>query len=184
MFSVVLMAYIFPPYIFNLLVKKGKQYRMRPLNLKSFFAKIVFVFLIAFQTVVICCLGIMLFEISKTSEKKVLLFRNVLHRLLKFDVEHLPGVRLCVDNASSEQFDVPSIIACDYHSMYELFVVMSLSPKIVPVIYQQPGKSRLIRRILLWLNVSPLCGEESVDVDYLYTFIKNIIILLNCCITR
>ena len=172
MFSVVLMAYIFPPFIFKLLVKKGKQYRIRPLNLKSFFAKLVFVFLVACQTLIICCLGIVLFEISKTSEKKVLLFRNVLHRLMKFDVEHLPGVRLCVDNASSEQFDVPSIIACDYHSMYELFVVMSLSTKIVPVIYQQPSKSRLIRRILLWLNVSPLCGVESIDGDYLHTFIK------------
>lgn len=172
MFSVVLMAYIFPPYIFNLLVKKGKQYRIRPLNLKSFFAKLVFVCLIAFQILIICGLGILLFEISKTSDKKVLIFKNVLHRLLRFDVEHLPGVRFCVDNSSSEQFDAPSIIACDCHSMYELFIIMSLSPNIIPVIYQQPCKNRLIRRILLWLNVSPLCGVESVDVDYLHTFIK------------
>ena len=172
MFSVVLMAYIFPPYIFNLLVKKGKQYRIRPLNLKSFFAKLVFVCLIAFQILIICGLGILLFEISKTSDKKVLIFKNVLHRLLRFDVEHLPGVRFCVDNSSSEQFNVPSIIACDCHSMYELFIIMSLSPNIIPVIYQQPCKNRLIRRILLWLNVSPLCGVESIDVDYLHTFIK------------
>ncbi len=40
MFSVVLMAYLFPPFLFHLLVMKDGKYRKRPLSLNLLFEKI------------------------------------------------------------------------------------------------------------------------------------------------
>ena len=91
MFSVVLMAYIFPPLIFNVLVKTRGAYRRRPLRLKNLAVMGYCAVVFFSQLITVYVLGFILFGLLPQSEKRRLWFRRYQQRLFLFDLRHIPG---------------------------------------------------------------------------------------------
>ena len=107
MFSVVLMAYIFPPFIFNILVRKGNGYRLRPLSLGGLARG---------------CLGWLMVALAKDGSAGV-----VRRGICRFCLRHMPGVSIEVRNPYNETFDSPVAIMCMGGSPLDSVILTALN---------------------------------------------------------
>lgn len=131
MFSVVMMAYIFPPLIFNWLTKKRGCYREDPITLKrlTYSAYAFMVFLIG--TAFITLLGHLLFDFRKSTERRKLLYHRALMHAARFVISRIPGVEYSFRNLSGETFNKPSIIISNHQSHIDLMCLLMLTPKTI-----------------------------------------------------
>ncbi len=179
MFSVVLMAYLFPPLIFNFLVKDRKGYRPRPVQLIPMLVMIEAAVVFFVQIATVYVLGFFLFVLTRKTEGKTLFFRRYVRRLYRFDLSHIPGVKFIVDNPSGDAaFSRPSVVVCNHQSMLDAAVFMALNEKFILVANRNPGSNPIISRIFRWMDFITIDGEASQDfslyreyVDKGYSFV-------------
>ncbi len=134
MLSVVVMAYILPPFIYKWLVGARGRYRVRPLTLRSLLVAGLGYIVVGVQWLCVWAYG--LFASS-------LVVSRLAMRAVLFDLRHIPGVGFELLNPAGENFSAPSAIVCN---------------RAAP-----PGLRRLCRMFLTPLSdVSP--GEEVVPV--------------------
>lgn len=152
MLSVVLMAYLFPPLVFNWLVRKDGRVRYRPITLKkvlcTFFCACVFFV----QLISAYILGFFLFVLTKPSAKKRLWFHRYNCAAFRFDIKRMPGIRLVFENTYSETFENPAVIICNHQSLLDSFCMMFLSPKIILLANEHIRVNPIIRLIFKWSN--------------------------------
>jgi 1-acyl-sn-glycerol-3-phosphate acyltransferase len=149
MLSVVVMAYILPPFLFNLLtIRKGKK-RMMPVTLRNLFATAysfaVFLTVSTFITIT----GWVMFTFGKTTEKKKRVYHTMLCRVAKFVIYRVPGVKTTLRNLSGETFEKPSVIICNHQAHLDLMCVMMLTPKLIVLtndwVWHSPFYGRMIK---------------------------------------
>ena len=174
MFSVVLMAYLFPPLIFNFLVKNRCGYRLRPVSLLPLLSMAwsALVFLVQLSTVYVY--GFFLFVVTKKTERKTLSFRRYIRRLYMFDLRHIPGVKLNVSNPLGDKaFSIPSVVVCNHQSMLDAAVFMALNEKLILVANGNPCSNILVSRIFRWMEFISLDNTNSGDVNVLQKYVDN-----------
>ena len=161
MFSVVLMAYLFPPLIFNILVRSGKKYRMRPARLMPTLCMAYGVVVFFSQLLTVYVAGFFLFVVTRKTEGKTHWFRHYVHRLYSWDLHHIPGVRLTVDNPLGDAaFERPAIVVSNHQSMLDAAVFMMLSDKLILVSNNKPSSNRVISLVFRWMDFIDLSKTE------------------------
>lgn len=132
MFTVVLMAYYFPPLLYKWMTTQHSKKRDVPLTIQrlsySIFSMLFFlvnIYLVWLPYTFIY------FHIGKPTEKKHLHYHRLLCRVSKFIIHRVPGVRFSYQNISCETFEKPAVIICNHQSHLDLMCLMMLSPKIV-----------------------------------------------------
>lgn len=132
MFTVVLMAYYFPPLIYKWITTVHGKKREIPQTLQrlgySLFALLFFLFsiyLIWFPYTFIN------FHIGRVTEKKRLKFHRFMYRSSQFIIRHVPGVKFSYDNQWKESFEKPAVIICNHQSHLDLMALLMLTPKMV-----------------------------------------------------
>lgn len=173
MFSVVLMAYIFPPLIFNVLVKTRGAYRRRPLRLKNLAVMGYCAAVFFSQLITVYVLGFILFGLLPQSEKRRLWFRRYQQRLFLFDLRHIPGVRFRVEGITKETFGTASIIVCNHQSMLDSAVFMALSPKTILVSNSKVSRNRVIRKIYQWNGFITLDDKIAINDELVRDYIAH-----------
>ena len=173
MFSVVLMAYIFPPLIFNVLVKTRGAYRRRPLRLKNLAVMGYCAAVFFSQLITVYVLGFILFGLLPQSEKRRLWFRRYQQRLFLFDLRHIPGVRFRVEGITKETFGTASIIVCNHQSMLDSAVFMALSPKTILVSNSKVSRNRVIRKIYQWNGFITLDDKSAINDELVRDYIAH-----------
>ena len=131
MFSVVMMAYVFPPLIFRWLTTAKGQNRPIPITLWNLL-KTVF----SFSVFLVCT-----FVLSLTALFGLLFFRKNdtlkrgFHRLVcgtfKVLAKLMPQVPFEIRNPHGETFEKPAVILCNHQSHLDLLYTLMLSPKVV-----------------------------------------------------
>ncbi len=165
MFSVVLMAYLFPPLIFNFLVRSSGVYRLRPVSLVPLLRMVYSATIFFVQLATVYVLGIFLFEITGKTERKTLLFRRYVRRLYSWDLNHIPGVKLSVNNPYGDRaFDSPAVVVCNHQSMLDAAVFMMLSDKTVLVANNNPSSSRIVGTVFKWMDFVNISQEDITDI--------------------
>jgi len=172
MLSVVLMAYLFPPLVFNWLVKKNGKVRYRPITLKKilctgFCAATFFIQLISAYV-----LGFFLFVISKPTARKRLWFHKYNCSVFRFDIKRMPGINLVYENKYSENFEKPAVIICNHQSLLDSFCMMFLSPKIILLANEHIKVNPIIRLVFKWSNFMSVSEGASNIVGNLRSFVK------------
>ncbi len=172
MFSVVLMAYIFPPLIFKYLVQHNKGYRKRPVSLIplllmglsviGFFCQLATVYIRGFWS--LCML-------RPTVDRRNGFHRYV-HRLFRFDLSHIPTVKYRVENVCGEDFERPAMIICNHQSMLDAAVFMALSPKLILVSNGNPSANWIVKRIYQWLGFVTLSADMPENLSILRQRVK------------
>lgn len=109
MFSVVLMAYIFPPLIFKMLVRDKRGYRIRPVSLCP---------LLRMVWCTILCFPQLLLHSKKVG-------------LLRFALLHTPGIQCQVINAAETINRCPVRIVCNDPSPIVRLIIQALCPSLV-----------------------------------------------------
>ena len=156
MLSVVLMAYLFPPLVFNWLIKSKGRVRLRPVTIKKILCTAFNggVFFLQLPTAYI--LGFFLFVITKPTPRKRLFFHRYNCSVFRFDIKRMAGIRYTYSNPTYEDFSKPAVIVCNHQSILDSFCMMSVSPKILMVANEHIRVNPIIRCIFKW------CGYVSI----------------------
>lgn len=132
MFTVVLMAYYFPPLIFKWITMVNGEKRKVPQTLQrigySLFSLLFFLFSVYLIWIPYTFIY---FHIGKVTEKKKKHYHLNLCQISKFIINHVPGVKFSYENTSIERFNKPAVIICNHQSHLDLMCLMMLTPKIV-----------------------------------------------------
>lgn len=168
MFSVVLMAYIFPPLIFKMLVKKKESYRLRPISVKPFFAKLwssgVHITLLTGLFVI----GGLLFAWARPGLRKKERFGGIVRRAINWYFRHIAGVRYEIRNEYGHLFEEPLIIAYNDCSKYAFAILVSLTQKPVVISNKSITLHFMERKILEWTDFIIL--RDDIDVPSLMAY--------------
>lgn len=167
MLSVVLMAYLFPPLIFNWLVKSNGRLRYRPITLKKIlctgFCAIVF-FL---QLISAYILGFILFVLTKPTPYKRSLFHRYNCSVFRFDIKRMPGIHLKYINSSNEAFTKPAVIICNHQSILDSFCMMFVTPKVVLLANEHIKMNPIVGTIFKWSNFFTVTDGSSNIIENL-----------------
>ena len=131
MFSVVMMAYVFPPLIFRWLTTSKGQNRPIPITLWNLL-KTVF----SFSVFLVCTLvlslialfGLLFFRRNDTMKRG---FHRLLCGTFRVLAKLMPQVPFEVRNPHGETFEKPAVILCNHQSHLDLLYTLMLSPKVV-----------------------------------------------------
>ena len=167
MFSVVLMAYVFPPLIFKFLVQSRRGFRYRPLSLRPMVTMALATVVFLAQLFTVQALGFLLFVVLKPTPRRRTLFHRYVQRLYCFDLNHIPSVKYRLENASGENFSKPAMIVANHQSMLDAAVFMALSPKVILVSNGRPANFRLVRSVYHWLGFVSLTDDAEANLEHL-----------------
>ena len=167
MFSVVIMAYIFPAQLFRLLtMKKGKK-RMIPVTLKNLSGLIYAFLYFLIMSLIITIYGWFLFTFGRATEKKKMKYHRLLYRIANFVIRHVPQVKTTFCNLSGERFDKPGVIICNHQSHLDLMCVMMLTPKLIILTNDWVWNSPFYGRLIKYLDYYPLSNGMENTLDQL-----------------
>ncbi|MDR3268750.1 MAG: 1-acyl-sn-glycerol-3-phosphate acyltransferase [Tannerella sp.] len=149
MFSVVVMSFILPPFLFHALtLRKGKK-RAMPLTLRNLSATVYAFAVFLLTSTYITVFGRILFLFGTKTDQKKLRFHRLLYRVARWIIFHIPQVKTTFRNLSHETFDKPAVIICNHQSHLDLMCVMMLTPKLVILtndwVWHSPFYGRMIR---------------------------------------
>ena len=123
MFSVVAAAYIFPPLLYNLLIKdrKGRP-RQFPYTFSSLFGSLVY-----FVKFVVVCMVMRVYTLFVKNRKKI---HQKMFRYVQM-IHRAPNVKFEIINPHGEDFSKPCLIIANHQSSFDILAIKSLSPKIL-----------------------------------------------------
>ena len=173
MFSVVLMAYLFPPLFFSWLVLEKGTYRIRPISMKGLFVTGYSAIVFFLQLASVYLLGGVLFGLFHGKRKSKRIFRNYIRRAFWFDMNHIWGLHFNYKNPKQEDFSKPAVIICNHQSMLDTAFLMAISSKIVIVANSHASSHFVTRKIFRWMDFYTLPDNDSWDMHYLSELVKD-----------
>jgi len=165
MFSVVLMAFIFPPALFKFLTLKKGRKRTIPLTLKNLSAMIYSFFIFLMASLTITVFGSMLFVFGKPTEKKKLRYHKLINKVMRCLVYRIPYVKTTLRNLAGETFERPGVIICNHQSHIDLACVMMLTPKLIVLTNDWVWNSPFYGRLIKYADYYPVSNgmENAVE---------------------
>ncbi len=152
MLSVVLMAYLLPPLVFNWITKSHGKYRKRPLTLgpllRTWFCGAWWLS----QLTVGYILGVVLFIIGRRTPKTLAFFHRFVTWSHRIDLKLMPGVRFKMHNPYNETLNKPCVIVCNHQSLLDPMYFMAWSPKILIVANERSSMNPVVRIMFKWLG--------------------------------
>ena len=140
--TVVLMANCLPPMVFRWLVRGARRSEQQsvascvsyklPITLRrvayslfaiGFFLTSMYLFVLPYTW--------LYFHVGKSTEARKLKYHQLLQRLSRFVIHHVPGVQFCLQNRIGETFEQPAVVISNHQSHLDLMCLMMLTPKIV-----------------------------------------------------
>ena len=167
MFAVVLMAYILPPLLYSGLVGTKNHYRRRPYSLKPFLVMALSATVFFAQLAYIYALGFRLFVLTKPNLRKRKRFQARVHRLFRYDLQHIPTVAWHEDAAIAKALEEPAVVVCNHQSMLDAAIVMALSPRLLIVANERASLNPVIRKVFDWFGHIRLVGSQALNVQLL-----------------
>lgn len=153
MLSVVLMAYLLPPLVFNWITRSHGDFRRRPLTLAPLLRWCFGVALWWGMLLCGCTLGFLLFVILRRKPEA----DTVLHRFVTWShraiLKLLPGVRLRTHDVDGEALHEPCVIICNNHSLFNFVLLLTWSPKILLVHSGCPVRNTAVKAMAHWLGM-------------------------------
>ncbi len=170
MFSVVLMAYVFPPLIFNFLVKSHGTYRKRPIVLRRAAVMFICTLTLLVQVSFVYLVGLVSKWIMRRSVKREIWLRGFLQRILLSDMKHFPYVEYQTRNITEHTFRSSSVVLCNYQSVLDVFILFALDKRLVVVSDDMKGKWMLLRKIFKWCGFLSLKEADALDKVHLQDY--------------
>lgn len=136
MFSVVMMAYVLPPFIFKYLTTKNGKPRREPITIwkliKTLTSLMVFFFGSVFLTIVAAIFRLFF----RNNEKVKLIFHRLLCFILRIISRNMLDMPFNVKNPYNETFEKPAIIIANHQSFADILFGLTLSPKMIAMTNQ------------------------------------------------
>lgn len=165
MISVILMAFIFPPLIFNALtIKKGKS-RLMPVTLWNFLKTVISFLVFFIGTIIITLVGFFLLTLGGKTKKHKHRYHVILCATFRILSKMMIQTPSKIINPHNERFEKPGVIICNHQSHIDLLYTLMLSPKIITLTNQWVWKSPFYGWIIRYADFLPIVDgiEEHVD---------------------
>lgn len=164
MFSVVLMAYIFPPLIFDWLVRSHGQQRPRPMTIGRLLRTACATVMLYLTAGILWGIGKVMFCSGDGTTERRRRYRVCVSSLLRFFFRSIPGVRLTLADAGIRpgEGERPPVVFCFRRSPWDCLCLMALSPQIIIVGREEDA------RILMFASIMRYGGHicaTSVTAD-------------------
>lgn len=172
MFTVVMMAYLFPPLIYKWLVSVKGAYRVRPISIRGLFVTGYSAVVFFIQLATVYLLGGILFGLFRGKGCSKRIFRDYIRMCFWFDMNHIWGVHFNYINSSNEDFVKPALIVCNHQSMLDTAFLMAVSSKIVIVANSHASSHFVTRKVFQWMDFYTIPDNESVDILHLSELVK------------
>ena len=172
MFTVVMMAYLFPPLIYKWLVSENGAYRVRPISIRGLFVTEYSAVIFFIQLATVYLLGGILFGIFRGKGRSKRIFRDYIRMCFWFDMNHIWGVHFNYINSSNEDFANPAVIVCNHQSMLDTAFLMAISSKIIIVANSHASNHLVTRKVFQWMDFYTIPDNESVDILHLSELVK------------
>lgn len=167
MLSVVLMAYLFPPLIFNWLIQSKGVLRYRPITLKKILCTAFCATVFFIQLISAYILGFIMFVLTKPTSKKRDLFHRYNCSVFRFDIKRMPGIHLMYKNDCNENFVKPAVIICNHQSILDSFCMMFVTPKVVLLANEHIKLNPIVGTIFKWSNFLTVTEGSSIIIERL-----------------
>ncbi|MCQ2262879.1 MAG: 1-acyl-sn-glycerol-3-phosphate acyltransferase [Bacteroidales bacterium] len=156
MFSVVMMAYIFPPLIFKWLTTSGGARRRIPVTLLNW-AKTVFAFTVFFLVSILLSIwSVFCIIFFKNNWKMKAHFHKFLSNLFRIFAKLMPQVACFVHNDSHYDFSKPAVLVANHQSHLDLLYTLMLSPKVVALTNKWVWNCPFYRWIIRYADCLPV----------------------------
>lgn len=157
MFTVVLMAWVIPPFIFKWLTKTNQQIRRNPVTIEQMIRTVYCTAVYLFELLYGSIIGLIIKLLPDKNGKKEAWFHRIIQKSMKVDVNHIWGVKFNVHNDVGETFEKSSIIICNHQSMLDPIYLLSLSPRIIVMASDKVWHNVFVRtmfKVSRFLNAS------------------------------
>lgn len=173
MISVLIMAYIFPPLLFNALtMKKGKP-RLMPVTLWNFFKTVCSFVVFLIGSIVLTIIGFFLLTLGRKTKKHKDKYHYILYVTFKILSKAMIQVPFKVINTHNEHFDKPGIIIANHQSHIDLLYTLMLSPKIIVLTNQWVWNSPFYGWIIRYADFLPVMDGIEQHVNKLAKLIAD-----------
>ena len=156
MFTVVLMAFYLPPYVFHWLTHTNGKPRRVPVTIEQViritYCACVYLFQVGYGT--IC--GLIAAPGKWRKAERELWLHRIIQRSMRADITHIWGVPVHISGQEQADFSRPSIILCNHQSLLDPIYILSLDPRIVIVIGDHVYRNPIVHhffRLAGYLNV-------------------------------
>ena len=167
MLTVVLMAYIIPPFIFKWMTQKKGKPRKQPITLVNF-SRTVFAFsFFICGTIFLSLVSFFLLTIGGKSEKHKRQYHKLLQKTMRFIAWGMPQVSYRVDNPQGEDFSKSAVIICNHQSHFDLVYTLMLSPKIIALTNKWVWNFPLYRGIVRGADFLPVTDGIEQNIPKL-----------------
>lgn len=172
MFSVVLMAYLFPPLIYRWLTTKKGNKRLMPVTLWNFLKTVYAFTVFLLGSILLTFIGFVLLTIGGKTDKNKILYHKCLCTIFCLLAKAMPGVGYEVRNKYGETFNRPGVIICNHQSHIDLMYTLMLSPKIICLTNHWVWNSPFYGWIIRYADFLPIEDGIEGNVHKLRSFIE------------
>ena len=156
MLTVVLMAWVVPPFIFGWLVNNQGKVRNEPVTIEHIIRTAYCAVVYLFQLLYGCMLGAFAKLLPVNPVKRETWFHRLIVKSMRMDANHIWGVDFNVINNVNEDFSRGSIMICNHQSMLDPICLLSLSPKIIVIVGGKVWRNPIVNtmfRLSRFINV-------------------------------
>lgn len=173
MFSVVLMAYLFPPLLYRWLTQKNGKDRLIPITIKNLFTTVISFIVFLIGSLYLTLAGFVSLTILGKTPAHKLWFHKRLCGTFRFLVKIIPGVRFDLQNVAQETFEKPGIIIANHQSHLDLMYLLLLNPKIICLTNHWVWRCPFYGWIIRYADFYPVENGIEDNVETLRKVIDN-----------
>jgi 1-acyl-sn-glycerol-3-phosphate acyltransferase len=170
--SVVLMAFVLPPILFNAMTKTKRGHRLMPITIVNLASSIYSFIVFIVGSMVLTIYGFFLFTLGKTTDTKKFNYHRFLCFIARLVLRLLPRVKTTYNNYDKTIFDKPSIIICNHQSHIDLMCVMSLTPKLIILTNDWVWNSPFYGRLIKYADFYPVSGGVENALEKMQAIVK------------
>ena len=173
MVSVLLMAYIFPPLLFNILTKKKGKPRLMPITLWNFTKTVISFIIFLIGSIILTITGFLLLTLCGKTKKHKYKYHQILCVTFRILAKIMIQVPFKVLNPHREKFDKPAILISNHQSHIDLLYILMLSPKLITLTNDWVWKSPFYGWIIRYADFLPVVNGIEQHVDRLEELVKD-----------
>lgn len=157
MLTVVLMAWIVPPMIFDWLVKTGGRPRRSPVTIEKFIRTTYCSAVYLFEILYGCLFGLFVRLWPWRKQAHQAWLHRVIWRTMRCNINHIWGVQTVIHNDSGEDFNRGSIVVSNHQSILDPILMLATSPYIQILISERVWNNPIVHflfKIVGFINLN------------------------------
>lgn len=171
--TVVLMTYVIPPFMFNLVTTiKGRQ-RHVPITFVNLGATAFSFIVFLIGSTLLAIYGFFLLTICGKTDANRLKFHRFFCTISKIAVHGLPRVKTTIHNKYGEIFNTPAVIISNHQSHLDLVLMLMLNPKIVVITNKWVWNSPFYGKVIRYADFYPISDGIDNIATRLIPLVKN-----------